>query len=58
MGKFRVHLAGLIDEITKGEFIPKDKLAFSWITDFPMFEINEITGKVDFGHNPFSMPKG
>ncbi len=58
MWKFRVHLAGLIDEITKGEFISKDKLAFSWITDFPMFEINEITGKVDFGHNPFSMPKG
>jgi len=58
MGKFRVHLAGLIDEITKGEFINKNILAFSWITDFPMFEINEITGKVDFGHNPFSMPKG
>jgi aspartyl-tRNA synthetase len=58
MGKFRVHLSWLIDEITKGEFIDKNILAFSWITDFPMFEINEITGKVDFGHNPFSMPKG
>ena len=57
MGKFRVHLAGLIDEITK-DYIKKDTLAFAWITDFPMFEINEITGKVDFGHNPFSMPKG
>lgn len=31
-------------------------LAFAWITDFPMFEINEMTGKVDFGHNPFSIP--
>ena len=58
MGKFRVHLSELIDEITKGEFIDKNILAFAWITDFPMFEINEITGKVDFGHNPFSMPKG
>ena len=37
---------------------PKDVLALSWITDFPFFEENEITGKIDFGHNPFSMPKG
>jgi len=58
MGKFRIHLAGLIDEITEGKFIDKNLLAFSWITDFPMFEENEITGKIDFGHNPFSMPKG
>jgi aspartyl-tRNA synthetase len=58
MGKFRVHLAELIDELTEGKFIPKDELAFAWITDFPMFEENEITGKIDFGHNPFSMPKG
>lgn len=57
MGKFRVHLSWLIDEITK-DYIKKDILAFAWITDFPMFEINEITWKVDFGHNPFSMPKG
>lgn len=58
MGKFRIHLAELIDEVTKGEFIDKNILAFAWITDFPMFEENEITGKIDFGHNPFSMPKG
>lgn len=58
MGKFRIYLANLINEITKGEFIPKDVLAFSWIKDFPFFEMNEITGKLDFGHNPFSMPKG
>ena len=57
MGKFRNHLAELIDEITKGEFIDKNTLAFAWITDFPMFEENEITWKIDFGHNPFSMPK-
>jgi aspartyl-tRNA synthetase len=29
---------------------------FCWITDFPMYEINEETGKIDFSHNPFSMP--
>ncbi|WKZ31578.1 MAG: amino acid--tRNA ligase-related protein [Candidatus Dojkabacteria bacterium] len=34
------------------------KLAFAWITDFPMYEIDEKTGKIDFAHNPFSMPKG
>jgi len=31
---------------------------FCWITDFPMYEINEETGKIDFSHNPFSMPQG
>ncbi len=36
----------------------KNLLSFCFITDFPMFEENEITGKIDFGHNPFSMPKG
>lgn len=36
----------------------KNLLSFCWVTDFPMFEENEITGKIDFGHNPFSMPKG
>lgn len=33
-------------------------LACCWIIDFPMFEINEETGKIDFSHNPFSMPQG
>ncbi len=33
-------------------------LAFVWICDFPFFEINSETGKLDFGHNPFSMPQG
>jgi len=36
----------------------ENKYAFCFITDFPMYEINEETGKVDFGHNPFSMPQG
>jgi len=58
MGKFRIHLSELIDKIQEGKFIDKNTLAFCWVNDFPMFELNEITGKVDFGHNPFSMPKG
>ncbi len=33
-------------------------LAWGWITDFPMFERDEATGRIDFGHNPFSMPRG
>jgi len=35
-----------------------DELALCWVTDFPMFEQDEVTGKIDFWHNPFSMPKG
>ena len=31
---------------------------FCWITDFPMYERNEDTGKIEFSHNPFSMPQG
>lgn len=34
-----------------------NKLSLCWITDFPMFSENEITWKIDFDHNPFSMPK-
>ena len=35
-----------------------DRFAFAWIVDFPMYEADEETGKVDFSHNPFSMPQG
>ncbi|WP_419902393.1 aspartate--tRNA ligase [Kiloniella sp.] len=31
---------------------------FCWIVDFPMYELDETTGKIDFSHNPFSMPQG
>ena len=31
---------------------------FCWIVDFPMYELNEDTGQIDFSHNPFSMPQG
>ncbi|MFT8243070.1 aspartate--tRNA ligase [Roseomonas sp. BN140053] len=40
------------------ELLEKDVFRFCWIVDFPMFELNEETGKVDFSHNPFSMPQG
>ncbi|MBW7954677.1 aspartate--tRNA ligase [Candidatus Gracilibacteria bacterium] len=36
----------------------KNKLALCWIIDFPMFEQDPISGKIDFAHNPFSMPIG
>jgi len=35
-----------------------DRFAFCWIVDFPMYEKDAETGKVDFSHNPFSMPQG
>lgn len=40
------------------ELIEKDCYKFCWITDFPMFEYSEETGKIEFSHNPFSMPQG
>lgn len=33
-------------------------VALAWIVDFPFYEMDDKTGKLDFGHNPFSMPKG
>jgi aspartyl-tRNA synthetase len=38
--------------------IEEKAFRFCWITDFPMYELNEETGLVDFSHNPFSMPQG
>lgn len=35
-----------------------DEIALCWIIDFPFYEYDEVSRKVDFGHNPFSMPKG
>ena len=34
------------------------RFEFAWIVDFPMFEWNEDDKKIDFSHNPFSMPQG
>ena len=36
----------------------KDQFAFCWIVDFPMYEWNDEEGRIDFSHNPFSMPQG
>jgi aspartyl-tRNA synthetase len=38
--------------------IEKDAFRFCWIVDFPMYEYNEEQKKIDFSHNPFSMPQG
>jgi aspartyl-tRNA synthetase len=40
------------------KLIDEDRFAFAWIVDFPMYEADEETGKIDFSHNPFSMPQG
>ncbi|MFE2508127.1 aspartate--tRNA ligase [Streptomyces naganishii] len=62
--------AGEFDEVSKimgavrveaarraGHF-EEDVFRFCWIVDFPMYEKDEETGKIDFSHNPFSMPQG
>ncbi|WP_328770255.1 aspartate--tRNA ligase [Streptomyces sp. NBC_00286] len=62
--------AGEFDEVSKimgavrveaarrsGHF-EEDVFRFCWVVDFPMFEKDEETGKIDFSHNPFSMPQG
>ncbi|PIR96605.1 MAG: aspartate--tRNA ligase [Candidatus Doudnabacteria bacterium CG10_big_fil_rev_8_21_14_0_10_42_18] len=52
LGKLRDHLGTL--------FNLKDPnvMAWAWIVDFPMYEYSETEKRLDFGHNPFSMPKG
>ena len=47
------------DKIAKDlDLIDDDIFAFCWIVDYPMFERDEITNKIEFSHNPFSMPQG
>ena len=47
------------DKIAKDlKLIDENIFAFCWIVDYPMFEINEKTNKIEFSHNPFSMPQG
>lgn len=52
MGAVRVEAAKRV-----GRFV-EDEFRFCWIVDFPMFEKDEDTGKIEFSHNPFSMPQG
>jgi aspartyl-tRNA synthetase len=40
------------------DLVEKDAFRFCWIVDFPMFEFNDEQKKIDFSHNPFSMPQG
>ncbi len=51
-GQARTKIAEDMDCIEKNAF------RFCWIVDFPMFEYDEINKKIDFSHNPFSMPQG
>jgi len=61
---------GKINDVEKISSLARDKIAndlsliddakfaFCWIVDYPMFELDEITKKIQFSHNPFSMPQG
>jgi len=61
---------GKINEVEKISALARDKIAndlnlidnnlfaFCWIVDYPMFEVDELTKKTQFSHNPFSMPQG
>lgn len=40
------------------DILEKDAFRFCWIVDYPMFELDEDSGKIEFSHNPFSMPQG
>ena len=47
------------DKICKDlNLIDNDTFAFCWIIDYPMYELDEVTKKIKFSHNPFSMPQG
>ncbi len=47
------------DKIGKDlNLIDENTFAFCWVVDYPMFEIDPITKKIEFSHNPFSMPQG
>jgi len=52
LGGLRGHLGDVL------ELKDPDVIALAWIVDFPFYEMDEKEGKLDFGHNPFSMPKG
>lgn len=51
-GQVRIELGKRLD------LLEKDVYRFCFIVDFPMYEYNEDEGKIDFNHNPFSMPQG
>lgn len=51
-GLTRTHIAETL------ELIEENRFELCWIVDFPMYERDETTGKIEFSHNPFSMPQG
>jgi aspartyl-tRNA synthetase len=51
-GIVRQRLGTDLDLIAPGQF------KFCWVVDYPMYELDEQTGKIEFSHNPFSMPQG
>ncbi len=51
-GKARIRIGSELD------ICEKDVFRFCWVVDFPMFEYDEVEKKIDFSHNPFSMPQG
>ena len=51
-GKVREKLCQDLNLLNKNSF------EFCWIVDFPMYELDEKTNKIEFSHNPFSMPQG
>ncbi len=52
LGVLRSHLGDVL------ELKDPNTIALAWVVDFPFYETDEHTGKLDFGHNPFSMPIG
>lgn len=52
LGNLRNHFGGLLN------LKDPSVVALTWIIDFPFYETDQKTGNLDFGHNPFSMPKG
>ncbi len=60
-GDLAVKMAGVMIKVF-GPACPghmdKERYEFCWIVDFPMYEIGEESGELEFCHNPFSMPKG
>ena len=60
-GELAVKMAGVMIKVF-GPACPghmdKERYEFCWIVDFPMYEIGEESGELEFCHNPFSMPKG
>ncbi len=60
-GELAVKMAGVMIKTFGREcegHMDKERYEFCWITDFPMYEIGDESGELEFCHNPFSMPKG